>query len=368
MNSRTTPTRRRFRSALALGAALTVALTACGGPPKRVEAEPGRGIRIVGGGTEVLPAAGEKIKAIEADASNMVAMVMGPGRGFGGGSTIYMLHVDGGIFRSGNTGQLEALEIDKVGPITERGGLATGPDGMLYVVTDSSPDIVKIDLRSLERESLTTTGLPEGVMFSALTMDADDGTFYMGDSTTGKVYHRLPDGTAEELPRFVPNGCVDGAPADQPHPMPTSLALGGDGTLVVADSGCKVLYEVGFGGATYLAGVEDFPGAVATVGDCPSGASTGFFPETVVSDGTDSWMVLTQGCDAVWLVAPTGGEPELLVSDEQLDNDNVAIGIRRGLLRDGGGRIYLLDDKGVLSFEPTVAEEPADGGGAGAGG
>ena len=135
--------------------------------------------------------------------------------------------------------------------------VAIGPDGTCYVADGGNHRI-----RTISPEGVVATLAgsiydygdgrgPDGRFRQPLALDVDaDGTCYVADTGNNAVRRVTPDGEVTTLAGSPPGGATDGVGAEVGLRWPTSIALGHDGELWVADYGNGALRRIDPTGAS----------------------------------------------------------------------------------------------------------------------
>lgn len=311
---------------MAVAAVLLVAgCTGTPAPPASSPPSPEVVDRVVGGGGPALTEVTGTWDATHVQVTEMTAMAVEPD------GTLWLVHFKGDVYRVDTQGRMSFARRSGA-PSSALAAAAIGPDGVLYLVSDASRSVFRIDTEDPRRElaAIDPSGVPAGPAGFTGVAIGRDATVYVADGHSGVVYRIGSDGRAVPVPGTPPPPARCRKARGYP-PYPVGLALTSAGRLLVADAGCRALYHP-----------QVDPISYSFV--CPSEikhVAVGSWPAAAIELPDGRLLVADQHCWQVSRILPSGGRSVSVVYE--------LTGAPRAMGTDRDGTLYVLDSAGVLA-------------------
>lgn len=173
-----------------------------------------------------------------------------------------------------------------------------------------------------------------------------NGNLYLADSGNNTIRKITPDGFVSTLAGLAGNsGTNDGTGAGARFNSPYDVAVGGDGTVYVADANNHVIRAISpTGVVSTLAGLAGTPGKVNGAGSAARFNS----PRGIVVDSSNNVYVADTSNDAIRKITPAGvvstfagtlGSP----GTNDATGTSAGFNLPIGLTMDGAGNLYVAD-------------------------
>lgn len=330
-----------------VAAAVVVIATVRGGeadgePPSRPSGPVGEWVQIVGGGDIPLTDVDdEPVPATDVYTGDAIAAMAAEADG-----TVWLLDPEGRVYRADPDGTIQQAAFGEAPSAEDGATVEIGPDGALYVVTDLSNSVSRIEPQQAgARWAHQEIVGAEGDVFNSLAL-GDDGSAYVADNE-GRVYSLAVEsweggGGDDHLAQATR---LDGTPPDSDRcPLvvegrqarrisTTGMAVDHADDLVIADPFCDWIYRPG-----------TEPSSGPPPSNCPGNAEQGDAgPGDVVARG-DSLIVVGAYCRTAWGVAADGMVDVLVESSDLVVSDHSA-----HAAIDRSGTLYVSDGTSVYS-------------------
>lgn len=225
-------------------------------------------------------------------------------------------------------------------------GLAVAPDGTIVVSDGASHVLRYIDVegtwrvvggsaRGVPGTARTQLRRPSGIAF------APDGTWMVADTAGHRIWALPLSGSARPLAGSV-SGWRDGPGAEARFRFPAGVAVGPDGTCMVADTGNDRIRTIGPDGR-----VATLAGSSYGFGDGHGSAARFRRPQALVVDDDGSVLVADTGNHAIRRITPDGDVITPAGSPVGGDQDGVGadVGLRwpTGLTLADDGALWVTD-------------------------
>lgn len=231
------------------------------------------------------------------------------------------------------------------------GGLAVAPDGSAYVSLPAAGTILRLQGGPMRAAEAV---LPGGrVLAPAGVATGPDGTLFVADAAGHRVWAVSATGELRTVAGSV-YGCRDGPGDEARFRYPTDVAVGPDGTCYVADGGNHRIRTISPDGI-----VATLAGSIYDYGDGRGPDGRFRQPLALDVDAEGTCYVADTGNNAVRRVTP-GGEVTTLAGlppGGDGDGDGAAAGLRwpAGIAAGGDGVLWVADwgNRAVRKIEQT---------------